>query len=360
MKKIVVLGATGYTGKQVCEKLLELGANSDIRLILAGRYRIELERNSMALGQRFKQAVDIQALEMTDRNALRQVCDGSSVIVNCAAPYSITGPPMLATAVAVKAHLIDAAGEPGYIEHCNGRATAIKEAGIAVVNGVATDPGIADLAVEVAAKKWEAVQSVHLLYLYKNLEMSNGMRESTLESLKQPTRVYKERAMVVVPTGSKQRKFTWDGGSASGLNTPGGEGILLPRHVSGVRNVTVYRVLEGKQKMAISMVGGPLGVMGMMAVKKWAAEKVHMSGSDTSQYAVIIELEGVKSKRFAVIQGTGVYATTASLLAHATMKLVTDGPRQKGVISPAQAFQADWLLGAAGIEVQVADGAPAV
>jgi hypothetical protein len=49
-----------------------------------------------------------------------------------------------------------------------------------------------------------------------------------------------------------------------------------------------------------------------------------------------------------------VYNVTAKLLAHGAVKLATDGPRATGVLAPASAFDADWLLKKAGLEADFA------
>lgn len=360
LKKIAVLGATGYTGRRVCEKLLELARGSDVRLMLGGRYRIELERVSVELGKRFKQPIDIHLVNLAERPTLRIFCDNSTVIVNCAAPYAISGPPLLASAVHAKAHLVDASNEVGHIEQCALRASVVKEAGITVVNGLAVDPGIADLAIDVATRKWEQVQSVHILYMYRDLQESMGLKASTLETFRQPCRTLVDRALQSVAVASKKREFNWNGGSARGVIVPGGEVFLFPRHLPGVRNIAAYRVLERKHKMMVGMLAGPLSAVGMLMMKKWAREASQPSVTDVSQFAVVLEIEGITARRFAVVQGRGVYDSTAALLAQAAYKLATDSPRATGVVSPAQAFDADWLLKACGLSVQVAnaDAAP--
>ncbi len=87
--------------------------------------------------------------------------------------------------------------------------------------------------------------------------------------------------------------------------------------------------------------------------KSW--QRAAPGGSDQSTFVIIIELEAGNARRFAVVQGRGVYPVTAALLSNAAIRLATEGPKGKGVLSPSQALDAQWLLQAAGLEVQVAD-----
>lgn len=357
IKKIVVAGATGCTGRMTCEKLLEIsGPQSEVKIILGGRDRRELERFSIDLGKRFKQAPDVRVFDFADRASLRALCDGAALVVNCVAPYSVSGPPLLATSVNAGAHLIDPSNEIPYIEQCFQRSPAVKEAGVTVVNGLAVDGGVADLAVEVASRGWDPVVSINILYMHRDVDETAGSRASWMEIFNQPCRTYTDRQVVTLKLGSKKREFRWPGGTATGKLMPNTDILLLPRHISGVRNIDVYRVLEGKLKTITSWLGSPVAAIGRLQVQSWAKDGSRVQ-ADNSQFAVVIEADGMKARRFVVAQGKGIYDTSAALLARAAYKMVTDGPRTTGVVSPAQALEAGWLLKAVGIDLQVVDGA---
>lgn len=352
MKKISVIGCTGRTGRQTSERLMELmQGQKEMRLVLAGRDKLAMERLSTDLGRRYKNPVDVQPIDFNDRGQLRLLCDACEVVVNCAGPYAVSGPAVLATAIVGKAHLIDAANEPTYLEQCAARDSAAREAGVAVVNGVSFSPGIADLAADVAAKGWQPVNAVHVLNIVQNLEEGTASRQSFLEMVSQPTRSFVDRRLQGVAFGSKKHSFRWPGGQQNGVISSGGEIFTLPRHIPGIRDIYVYQQFKGLLGMFASLIPN---FVKLPQVKKWAREGSTAS-SDGSACVVIVEMEADKGRRFAVVQAPGYYNVTAKLLAHAAMKLATDGPKAKGVLSPASAFDPQWLLKAAGLEVQTAD-----
>lgn len=358
MKKIAVLGCTGRTGRMVASRICDMIASeSELRLVVAGRDRLAVERVSMELGKRHRQPVDVQVVEFTDRSALRNLCEGSEVVVNCAGPYSTSGPPVLATCVHGRAHLIDASNEPLYFEQCAVRDAAVKEAGITVVNGLCFSPGVADFMADIAASGWQAVNAAHILYMVHDLEEGTAGRESYLELIRHPARSYVDRRPLVVPLGSKKRGFRWPGGQGGGILATGGEIFTLPRHLPGIRDVYVYRQVKGVAGVLAPFLSSLAPALSNLPpVKKWVREGAS-AGSDASRFAVIVELEGVSGKRFAVVQGTGVFDVTARLLAEGAFRLATDGPRVKGVVSPASAFDSQRMLKAAGLEVQTVDAA---
>lgn len=358
MKKIAIIGATGLTGRLTCERLLGQGGGArEFRLVLAGRDRNELERMSIDLGRRFKQPLDVSVFEFSDRSALRTLVESSVVAVNCAAPYAISGPPVLATAVNGKVCLIDAASEVGYVEQCSVRAAVVKEAGIAVVNGLAVEPGVAELALTKAAEGWEAVNSVRVLYVYHDLDETPGFRASVFENLKQPCRALVERSLQATRIAAVKHTFKWSGGQMAAKNTPGCEALVIPRAVGGLRNVTTFHSLTGKAGLMHALLGSPFASLAMMALDRWATSKTERPVSDRSRFVVVVEIEGVKNRRFAIVQGSGIYQTTANLLASAAVKLAAGERKTSGVLAPSQAFDASALLEAAGLEVMIADPA---
>ncbi len=355
MKKIVVVGATGYTGRQTSEKILEmLIGQGEFRLVIAGREKRALERLSMDLGKRFRQPIDIMSFDVSDTKSLRVMCDGAAVVVNCSSPYKELGVPLMLSAINAKAHLIDPSDEFPYLELCSTRPSPAAEAGVAVVNGVAVNPGLVDLMVNVAARKWEPVGGVHVLYVYRDLPDSGGMRRSMSETLCAPCKAFVDRGARTVTLGQK-RDFTWPGGTMKGRRISGGEMFLLPRQLPDVRTVETYRVLDGSLRRYAAMMATPLASVGALLLGRWAKEDVRATGSDPSVFVVVAEMQGDKSKRVAVVQGKGVFSTTATMLAWAARKLAIDGPRRTGVQSLSTAFNAEEFLAALGLELQTAD-----
>ncbi|MBM3463639.1 MAG: hypothetical protein FJX76_16185, partial [Armatimonadetes bacterium] len=104
MKKIALVGATGRTGLMTANVLMELiVSDPETRLVVAGRDKLALERLSTDLGRRFKKPIDITGIDLADRSALRVMCEGAEVVINCAGPYAAVAPPIVATAVHGKA-----------------------------------------------------------------------------------------------------------------------------------------------------------------------------------------------------------------------------------------------------------------
>lgn len=355
MKKIAIVGCTGRTGRMVASQWLEIaGGNKEIRLVLAGRDKIMLERMSTNLGQKYRVPVDIAPFNFSDRGGLRQICEGSDVVINCVGPYTTLGAQVFACAVQGKAHYLDACSEPAFFEQCALRDAGARENNVAVINGLNAQAGLADLTASVAAQGWQPVMTAHVVHIALDVDPGLAERQAYLTLLGEPPRAYIERRLQTIPLHSVKRTFKWDGGQAHGLVFTGGEIFLLPRSLAGVRDVYVYEHATGLKATLGNLVASVTPTITRLLKKSWASQGSEAT-HDNSRAVCAVELTGNPGKRLAVVAAPGLYSATAKLLCHAAMQLLKEGPRKVGVISPSQAVDAFTLLKAAGLEVQIAD-----
>ncbi len=101
MKKFMIYGANGYTGRLITETAVEKGMNP----VVAGRNREAVEM----LANKFNLDSSIFNLNETGRidNALKNI----DVLLHVAGPYSKTLVPMLEACLRTKTHYLDLSGE---------------------------------------------------------------------------------------------------------------------------------------------------------------------------------------------------------------------------------------------------------
>src|SRR5215217_4539455 len=104
--RIVVFGATGYTGRLVAERLVAHGE----RPVLAGRSEERLAELSGRLG----------GLETVKADAMRQnsvfaAVEKGDVLVATVGPFAKWGAPAVRAAIAAGATYMDSTGEPAFI-----------------------------------------------------------------------------------------------------------------------------------------------------------------------------------------------------------------------------------------------------
>jgi Family of unknown function (DUF5938)/Saccharopine dehydrogenase NADP binding domain len=157
--KVVLYGASGYTGEHVMWKLAERG----IPFIAAGRSKAKIERR-IAEQPELKNA-RCEIVEVAhDEAALTELFKGRKVVHNLVGPYAQYGEPVLKAALAAGCHYLDATGEQDWKIHIRdtyGKAFADKGLVLSPAASSMWVSGI--LAAETVLEK-QGVDSVDILY----------------------------------------------------------------------------------------------------------------------------------------------------------------------------------------------------
>lgn len=110
-KPVVVYGASGYTGRLVCEYLREY----NIPFIAAGRSADKLQEAMQANVPGIETAsYEVVAVEHTV-DALTALFSGASVVLNTVGPFAKFGPEVVQACLAAKCHYADTTGEQDWL-----------------------------------------------------------------------------------------------------------------------------------------------------------------------------------------------------------------------------------------------------
>ncbi|WIA42929.1 hypothetical protein OEZ86_008843 [Tetradesmus obliquus] len=111
--QVVVWGATGFTGRLVCEHLVRDYQSKGIRWAMAGRNRAKLEEVKQALAQIDPAcaAVPFVIADADDEASLARLAADTDVIIATAGPFAKYGSKVVAAAVEAGTHYCDITGE---------------------------------------------------------------------------------------------------------------------------------------------------------------------------------------------------------------------------------------------------------
>ncbi|TQL69011.1 saccharopine dehydrogenase-like protein [Nocardioides albertanoniae] len=113
-KPVIVYGASGYTGRLVCEYLRELG----VPFVAAGRSKDKLDA-SMGANVPGIETADYEVAEVEHSvAALTELFTGAGVVLNTVGPFSAHGPEVVQAALAAGAHYTDTSGEQDWLITC--------------------------------------------------------------------------------------------------------------------------------------------------------------------------------------------------------------------------------------------------
>ncbi|MDM0084223.1 DUF5938 domain-containing protein [Variovorax sp. J31P179] len=110
-KPVVVYGASGYTGRLICEYLREYG----VPFIAAGRSAEKLDA-AMKANVAGIETADYEVVEVAHTTeALTKLFTGASVVLNTVGPFARFGPEVVKACLAAKCHYTDTTGEQDWL-----------------------------------------------------------------------------------------------------------------------------------------------------------------------------------------------------------------------------------------------------
>ncbi|MFE7616529.1 saccharopine dehydrogenase NADP-binding domain-containing protein [Streptomyces sp. NPDC057496] len=106
-RRIVLLGATGFTGQRVLRELLVRGEAPT----LIGRNRAKM----LAAAECLRADLPVIEADVTSTDGLTRIFDRTDVVVSTVGPFAQLGLPAVTAAARASAHYLDSTGEPPFI-----------------------------------------------------------------------------------------------------------------------------------------------------------------------------------------------------------------------------------------------------
>ncbi len=179
-KKIVIYGASGYTGKIIAESLAERG----LGFYMAGRNMAKLEAAKAIVEERHGQSINTELYQASNSpEELRPLFEKVEIVINVSGPFMQLGWPIVETALECGCHYTDTTGEQDWtraIGEKYGQAFADKGLLLAPATSYMWSAGA--LAAEVILENPE-VDTIDLLYQIDNGLPSEASTKSFLRMI---------------------------------------------------------------------------------------------------------------------------------------------------------------------------------
>ncbi len=341
---IAVYGATGYTGRLVCEELGRRGAE----LIAAGRNPAKLEALSRDLGG----GVPTRAVQTGDPAGLRELLEPCAAVIACAGPFCAHGEPLLAAAAETGTNYIDTTGEQPFIGLVFDRyASAAQRSGAALVTAMGFDYAPGDMIAALTAEGIGPLEELTLAYSVRNLRMTRGTTLSGIGMLTAPELEYTDGHLRPGARSLGRGSFEFPSplGAQPMARYPSGEPITVPRHVD-VRTVrtmlTTATMAPPQIAPALPALLPVIGAAMRTPLKRLAARAVERlpEGPDpdarrAAVWMIVCEAQPASGAvRRGVISGSDVYGLTAVTIAEGALRLAAPGYEKSGALAPSEAF----------------------
>jgi short subunit dehydrogenase-like uncharacterized protein len=234
--RIVVFGATGYTGRLVAERLVAQGA----RPVLAGRDDARLSELASALG-----GLDTTRADAMRQNSVYDLVESGDVLVSTVGPFVKWGMAAARAAIAAGATYLDSTGEPPFIRRVFEELDApARRSGAALLTAMGYDfaPGsyAGALALEEAGARAARVDIGYYALGATPSSMSAGTRESLVGATLSDAFAYRDGRIRTVRTVERVRSFAVSGKRREAVSLGGAEHFALPAAYPGLSEVNVY------------------------------------------------------------------------------------------------------------------------
>lgn len=345
--RIVLFGATGYTGRLTAQALHDRG----LRPVLAGRHPDRVAALADDLGGGLETAVADVRRPQTVRALLR----GGDVLISTVGPFARYGAPAITAAIEAGAHYLDSTGEAPFIRQVfteyGPRAT---RSALLTAFGYDYVPG--NLAGALALAEAPAAVRVDIGYFISGPSdaggMSSGTRASGAGMMLARHHAFRGGRMGSEPSARHVRDFQVGSRSRPAASIGGTEQFALPRIAPQLTDVGVYLGWFGpatRPLQALSVVASGLTRLPGATRLVEAATRPFTSGTGTGPDAparartgsrVVAVCSDSDGEPLAQVQLNGVnpYDFTAAMLAWGAASLAAGAVTSTGAHGPVDAF----------------------
>ncbi len=180
MKKydIIIWGATGFTGKLICNYLANHNDINNIKWAIAGRDKNRLSQIAK------KHSISYYIANSFDSKSLDKLSEDSQLIITTVGPYSIYGEKLIASCIKNNTHYLDLTGEPNFVKRISSKyKNAAQNSKAIIMHSCGFESVPSDLGAYLTVKQLNG-QNVDLTYYLKTKgRISGGTWASFLNSI---------------------------------------------------------------------------------------------------------------------------------------------------------------------------------
>ncbi len=354
-KPVVVYGASGYTGRLVCEYLREY----NVPFVAAGRDKARIQEAMDKVPG--IDTVEHEIVEVAhDVAPLTDLFAGASVVCNTVGPFAQYGREVVEACLAAGCHYLDTTGEQDWLITCDedyGQRMA--------ASGLLLAPGVAQMYTtgEIAAQlclETPGLDTLDILVFWKGMPTVASTRTILVNAALAKAYYLEQNAYVEWPADAGLYDVTIPGQHETGLALPWG-GTSHPVWFKRDPRVANVKVLGGVFNRAL-MLGVPQIVAGVLKQIEGLPESEKLRVLTEQASAVMnqmpprentrintsldsVHASGPLGRAHCVIHGNSNYKQTGLMQAYGAYSLLQQPPRRAGFASGCQAFGHRELLG---------------
>ncbi len=338
-EKILLYGATGYTGRRIARELHRMDAS----FVLAGRNEAKLKRLAEELG-----GAEVRVANADGK--LEGLADGAAVMISTVGPFELYGEAAVAESLRAGAHFCDTTGEQGYMRRVIDRFDrGARERGLTVLNAQAFEYAIGYCLGGALLEESPDTHTVDVFNRVVHFGTSRGTKKSALRAGGGEALILRDGRLVDCGVSLSPAEVVWpDEEKLFAAPFPGGEALHFPRMAPQLRNVTTNIILPS---FAARAMGALFALRPLLrsfqgsALQGWLERRIDNGREGPTdeearsvQWTVFARARGPNGERLARADGTDVYGITGTIAALGAILLADGQSRASGVVCTAAAF----------------------
>jgi len=331
---IILLGATGYTGRLIASLLDE----NEIAVCLAGRSAEKLNE----LQKTLKQPHSILEVDVTGGKKLNESLNDFEVIINCVGPYNLWGSPVLDFCRNNGKIYIDISGEQYFIHESFLKNKEAINSGASIIHSVSFESALAEILASEFVDASISYKEISSYYFFDKSRPSPGTRLTMQLAKNFPTYYVNDgRLKEEVSLGVQENVvFDFARGCTKALFMPYPEILFFKKRFQVQKSIS-YLLLDDSAAMLLQMSAKNSVPQLDAALAKH--QKVNPQGPTAEQRTIQEFILAVKSvsenneMQIRHIAGNDMYGMTAFLVVKLVKHILNGHQLPKGVITPVEA-----------------------
>jgi short subunit dehydrogenase-like uncharacterized protein len=354
-KPVIVYGASGYTGRLVCEYLREY----NVPFVAAGRDKARIQEAMDRVPG--IDTVEHEIVEVAhDIEPLAELFDGARVVLNTVGPFAQYGREVVEACIRSGCHYLDTTGEQDWLIICDEEYGArMAEKGLLLAPGIAQMYTTSEIAAQLCLEK-PGVDTLDILVFWKGTPTVASTRTILVNACLSKAYYLEQNQYAEWPADAGLYDVAIPGQHEIGLALPWG-GMSHPvwfKHDPRVANV---KALGGVFNRPL-MLGVPQIVTGVLAAIEGLPDSEKLRVINEQAAGVMnqmpprevtrvntsldsVHASGPLGRAHCVIHGNSNYKQTGLMQAYGAYSLLQQPPRRVGFASGCQAFGHHELLG---------------
>ena len=330
--RVILYGASGYTGRLIAAQLDELDD-----LVLAGRDAAKVQAVAGPLGREWI------AFDLSDPEENAAALAGAAILLNAAGPFDRTAGPLIDACLATGTHYLDLGGEwPVFID-IMGRDAEARAAGVMLLPGAGLTIAATDCLLLRAKELWP--DTVQLDLGISRAQVVSRGSATSMASLVAPTAlVCRGGRLEEVPSGSLAKAFDFGEGMSEGVAMSWAD-VVTGTFTTGVPDITVYNEMRWHERATYRGTGLGMGFTGrnaFRAVGGMMAKRMRQGPSEAkrspARFSMVVEaLDPWRRPKWLRLETLDGYGASARI-AEEVVRRVLAGESEAGFTTPARLF----------------------